>query len=130
MLFRPFFLLQSIGSVINFVGEPVRGPAWFGGITTPTTISLRVTGFRGTISLEGSLIGRPQEIDWFTIPLDNLTFNVKTTQTFGWTMPLNVVVLRAKMDRTWMFTPPYFSQPPCEADLRHYGRIEWMLVNY
>ncbi len=131
---QSLILLQGIGPVVTHVGEPIRGPGWFGGPNGPTTFSLRLSGFTGMIKIQGALVGTPTEADWFAIPVGGqsvLTYGPPhVTKTFGWTLPLNVTVLRAIMDRSNIFKPPLFKKPPSEHTLAKYGRVEWLLVNF
>lgn len=55
------------GSSPNFSSNPAAGDGYYGYADGLHTVAYFVTGFVGTIKMQGTLVAEPQESDWFDI---------------------------------------------------------------
>lgn len=71
----------------NSQGDPVqtttggkyRGDGYYGRSDGFHTVQVSITGFTGTIQMQGTLAVDPAEADWFTVELGTGTMSVDTT---------------------------------------------------
>jgi hypothetical protein len=82
------------GSSADFVSDPVKGVGYYAGQGSIQTVWLRLQGFVGTITIQGSLNDDPTTTAWFDI--DSYGDNIDPiTTTHAITATGNFVWLRA-----------------------------------
>ena len=57
------------GSTATVTGEKVKGDGYYGRADGLHTVAWKITGFAGTIKMQGSLVTDPGDGDWFDIEL-------------------------------------------------------------
>lgn len=69
------------GSTTTVDGDAVKGDGYYGRADGLHTVAWRITGFAGTIKMQGSLVATPTADDWFDLELGNTdtAFSVDTT---------------------------------------------------
>lgn len=55
------------GSSLDFAGDAVQGPGYYAGHPGQQTVTLRLTGFTGQITIQGTLDSDPDQARWFSI---------------------------------------------------------------
>jgi hypothetical protein len=55
------------GSSLDFAGDAVQGPGYYAGRSGQQTFTLRLTGFTGQITIQGTLDSDPDQARWFSI---------------------------------------------------------------
>ena len=136
-------MMSFLPPVIDFVGEPVRAAGYFGPTSGIHTFQIKTLNFQGTLFIEGSMLAQPSEADWFPILLGghpSLTFPTLDwdvpsfitppgwegqSGTFGYTVTINCVLLRARMARSNLI--PYGSD---EYLISTFGSIDSVKVRY
>lgn len=102
---------------LNFSSAAVRADGYYGQTDGLHTISFTLTNFVGRIYLDASLALEPLEADWFPIYLTSgqayrqfPTTNEPTgsngvgdTTTEAWTFRANVLWLRVRIDRNYLY---------------------------
>lgn len=64
----------------TLIGSRVRGDGYYGRSDGLHTIQYRITGFQGSITIQGSLTELPEDSDWFDLTLENPgEFSIDTT---------------------------------------------------
>lgn len=127
-------MLSNVGPTRYVVGSPVKGAGFFGSTPGRQTIVIRLSNFKGRVTIQATLSPEPNETDWFSVPLDGDDFIEyptlelpylpgKTTGTFGYLVYGNYVWLRAIVDRRH-FTDESFT----EIQLDAFGRIEYIKI--
>jgi len=58
------------GSTTTLVGEKYKGDGYHGRTDGLHTVAWGLTGFTGSIGMQGSLVADPTDSDWFDINLD------------------------------------------------------------
>jgi hypothetical protein len=84
------------GSSQDFIGDPVRAANYYGGQGAIQTVTMRISGFIGTITIQATLNDQPSiQAAWFDIAeLDSPTAG---TAVDGRTIVGNFTFLRAKI---------------------------------
>ncbi len=119
---------------LSYTGDNIRADAFYGNTDGLHTVSVKFDDFVGRVYIEGTLASSPEEADWFPIYLTSGTSykqypvnaaaptgNVGDTGTDGFTFRLNVIYLRARIDRDYLSASAY--------DLTQHGRIDQILLN-
>ncbi len=119
---------------LSYTGDNIRADAFYGNTDGLHTVSVKFDDFVGRVFIEGTLASDPQDTDWFPIYLTSgssykqypvnpaaPTGNVGDTGTDGFTFRLNVIYLRARIDRDYLSASAY--------DLTQHGRIDQILLN-
>ena len=57
------------GSTATVTGEKVKGDGYYGRADGLHTVAWKITGFAGTIKMQGSLVTDPGDSDWFDVEL-------------------------------------------------------------
>jgi len=123
-------LLSNVGPVRYFVGKPVKASGFLGHTIGRQTLVMRLSNFKGRITIQATLEPEPQETDWFPVILDTNEFIEfptielpylpgRTTGTFGYMFRGNYVWLRAIIDRRH-FTEENFTETQLDA----FGGVE------
>lgn len=66
-------------TVETVTGSKFKGDGFYGRSDGLHTVQVSVTGFIGTIQMQGTLAVDPAEDDWFTVDLGTNTMSVDTT---------------------------------------------------
>ena len=119
---------------LSYTGDNIRADAFYGNTDGLHTVSVKFDDFVGRIYIEGTLASNPEETDWFPIYLTSGTSYkqypvnsasptgiVGDTGTDGFTFRVNVIYLRARVDRDYLGASDY--------DLAAHGRIDQLLLN-
>ena len=119
---------------LSYTGKGIRADSFYGNTDGLHTISVNVTDFVGRLYIEGTLVMNPEENDWFPINLTSgsmykqypantayPTGNTGDTGADGFTFRLNVMMLRARVDRSYLNVDAY--------DQAQHGRIDKILLN-
>lgn len=119
---------------LSYTGDKIRADAFYGNTDGLHTVSVKFNDFVGRVYIEGTLASMPEETDWFPIyltsgtsykqyPVSNAspTGTVGDTGTDGFTFRINVVYLRARIDRDYLSASAY--------DLTQHGKIDQILLN-
>mgnify|MGYP000028628780 CR=1 FL=1 len=119
---------------LNYTGEQIRADSFYGNTDGLHTVSVTFDDFVGRLFIEGTLVMNPQENDWFPINLTSgsmykqypmnssaPTGDVGDTGADGFTFRLNVMYLRARVERTYLGDTAY--------DPALHGRIDKILLN-
>lgn len=84
------------GSSADFVGDPVRAANYYGGYGSIQTVTMRISGFQGNITIQGTLYDQPTiQAEWFD--LEELASPVASTAVDGRTITGNFTFLRARI---------------------------------
>lgn len=69
------------GSTQTVTGEKFKGDGYYGRADGLHTVAWKITGFTGTIKMQGSLASDPTNNDWFDIELGSTTasFSIDTS---------------------------------------------------
>lgn len=69
------------GSTATVIGEKFKGDGYYGRADGLHTVAWKITGFAGTIKMQGSLVTDPGDSDWFDIELGSTTssFSIDTS---------------------------------------------------
>lgn len=68
---------DSVATTVT--GEKYKGDGYYGRSDGFHTVQVSLTGFIGTIQMQGTLAVDPAEADWFTVELGTGTMSVDTT---------------------------------------------------
>lgn len=100
----------------TYTSDPVKGDGYYGRSDGLHTVVWNLIGFRGTITIQGSLATEPTENDWVNIKLSSdtsfsvdttgsaiigsvsqITYSTSTTNAFAYNFTGNFVWVRAKI---------------------------------
>ena len=71
---------QPNTDVQTLTGNRVKGTGYYGRSDGLHTVQYKITGFKGTITIQGTLVELPNEEDWFDLTLENPgEFTIDTT---------------------------------------------------
>jgi hypothetical protein len=66
--------------VQTLTGNRAKGTGYYGRSDGIHTVQFRITGFKGVITIQGTLVDEPTDGDWFDITLENPgEFSIDTT---------------------------------------------------
>jgi hypothetical protein len=92
-------------TALEYSSNPVKGDGYFGGSDGLHTAQVRLTNFRGSVAVQGTLSTTPLENDWFNVLLDNgsgttissLDLNTATSSVSCYNFTGNFVWVRANI---------------------------------
>ena len=100
-------LLSGQNHSVVYVTDPLRVDCWYTSPDHLHTVSIAMSNFKGRVSIEATVKVRPNEADWFPVPLGGRTFvdypitgvgAETSTQSFNFTG--RYIWVRARIDRT------------------------------
>ena len=119
---------------LSYTGDKIRADAFYGNTDGLHTVSVKFDDFVGRLYIEGTLASMPEETDWFPIYLTSgsdykqypvnssaPTGVVGDTGTDGFTFRVNVIYMRARVDREYLNASSY--------NQSQHGRIDQILLN-
>lgn len=131
-------LLPPLGEDISLLGTKVPGAGWYGHTTGLHTVAIRVSNFRGRISVQAAIAADPGDADWYSVLPDAADYiqfprrsylmppnNTGETSVTSFNFVTNAVWLRASVDRRYLL-----SQYSTPLDAMQYGTVNYIMVNY
>lgn len=138
-MINPIIMMGNSQENANLTGDPVKADGWFGHVDGLHTVVISVVNFTGRIFIEGTLSVDPEDGEWFPIQLTPgaqfVEFPINPaiptgeyasggdTSTVGFSFRVNVVWLRARLDRTYLSPVLYEFDPETLVLLGHVRKI-------
>lgn len=118
------YILLTHEEELTYSGDKVRADAFYGNTDGIHTVSVGYTNFTGRFVIEGTLSATPADTDWFAIELTPTNFYQEytaATGTDGFTFKMNILFIRARVDRDYLGAGSYNSST--------HGSVNKALVN-
>ncbi len=58
-------------TALAYSSNPIKGDGYFGNSDGLHTVQVKLTNFRGSVAIQGTLATSPSETDWFNVRLDD-----------------------------------------------------------